>query len=292
MNSTEQTPGNLTLTRVFNAPRALVFEAWTDPKHLAEWWGPHAFTNARCEWDFRPGGKIHVDMQGPEGTVYPMVGECREIVPPERLVFTAGALDAEGKLLFEILNTVTFAETAGKTTLTLQTELLFGTANAQQYLEGQKPGWAQSLERLENLLAKGPLVIERMLNASPEQVWTALTDKVAMKEWYFDLKEFRPEVGFEFAFVVEHEGTAYDHRCRITEVIPGRKIAYSWRYEGHAGDSLVTFQLTPEGEGTWLKLTHEGTDTFEKRPEYARGNFSMGWTSLVTGSLPAYLARL
>ena len=72
----------LTFTRVFHAPRSLVFKAWIEPERLAQWWGPRNFTNPRCEWDFRPGGRIHVDMQGPDGTVYPMVGECREIVPP------------------------------------------------------------------------------------------------------------------------------------------------------------------------------------------------------------------
>jgi uncharacterized protein YndB with AHSA1/START domain len=230
-------------------------------------------------------------MQGPDGTVYPMVGECREIVPPERLVFTAGALDGEGKLLFEILNTVTFAEADGRTTLTIQTGVLSVTDEARPYLEGHHEGWSQSLERLVTLLEHGPLVVERFLAAPPELVWTALTDKEAMKEWYFELPEFRAEVGFEFSFAVRHEGTTYDHKCRVTEVIPGRKLAYTWRYEGQAGNSLVTFELSPRGEHTWLKLTHEGTHTFPKLPSWARYRFNGGWTWLITRSLPEYLAK-
>ena len=69
-----------------------------------------------------------------------------------------------------------------------------------------------------------------------------------MRRWYFDLKEFKPEVGFEFEFIVEHEGFTYSHLCKITEVIPQKKLAYTWRYEGHEGDSLVTFELFADGE--------------------------------------------
>ena len=89
------------------------------------------------------------------------------------------------------------------------------------------------------------VVVERTLDAPVARVWKALTDVDQMRQWYFDLKEFRPEVGFEFGFVVEHEGNTYDHRCKVTEVIPQRKIAYTWRYEGHEGNSLVTIELAP-----------------------------------------------
>jgi uncharacterized protein YndB with AHSA1/START domain len=91
------------------------------------------------------------------------------------------------------------------------------------------------------------VVVERTLDAPVARVWKALTDVDQMRQWYFDLKEFRPEVGFEFGFVVEHAGNTYDHRCKVTEVIPQRKIAYTWRYEGHEGNSLVTIELAPEG---------------------------------------------
>ena len=135
-------------TRIFDAPRQLVFKVWTDPRHLAEWWGPHGFTNPRCEWEARPGGRIHVDMRGPDGRVYPMSGRFQEVVEPERLVFIASALDESGKPLFEILNTVTFAENGGKTVLTLTARVVTSTPNAPQYLKGLEMGWTQSLERL------------------------------------------------------------------------------------------------------------------------------------------------
>ena len=96
------------------------------------------------------------------------------------------------------------------------------------------------------------VVIERTFNAPVARVWQALTDVEQMRQWYFDLKEFKPEVGFEFEFTVEHEGMKYQHLCKITEVIPQRKLAYTWRYKGHEGDSLVTFELFADGDKTRL----------------------------------------
>src|ERR1700756_2231998 len=120
------------------------------------------------------------------------------------------------------------------------------------------------------------VVIERTFNAPVERVWKALTDVAQMRQWYFDLKEFKPEVGFEFEFVVEHEGNTYHHLCKVTEVIPQQKIAYTWRYKGEPGDSLVTFELLPDDDKTKLRLTHEGLETFPKTPAYARKNFEAG----------------
>jgi uncharacterized protein YndB with AHSA1/START domain len=133
------------------------------------------------------------------------------------------------------------------------------------------------------------IVVERTLNAPVARVWKALTDVDQMREWYFDLKEFKPEVGFEFEFVVEHEGNRYHHLCRVVEVIPGKKIAYTWRYEGEPGDSLVTIELSPVGEKTRLELTHAGIETFPKLPAYARKNFEQGWTQIIGTELKQFV---
>jgi uncharacterized protein YndB with AHSA1/START domain len=136
------------ITREFDAPRELVFKAWTDSKHLAQWWGPRGFTNPVCEWDARPGRNIYVVMRAPNGTDYPMGGVFREVVVPERLIFTSGALDEKGKMLFEFLHTVTFVERNGKTTLTLNSRVVKTTAGANKYIGGFEAGMTQSLERL------------------------------------------------------------------------------------------------------------------------------------------------
>ena len=133
------------------------------------------------------------------------------------------------------------------------------------------------------------VVVERTLNAPVAKVWKALTDVDQMRQWYFDLKEFRPEVGFEFEFVVEHEGNRYYHLCKITEVVAQKKIAYTWRYKGEPGDSSVTFELFPEDGKTRLKVTHTGIETFPKTPAYARKKFEAGWTAIIGAELKKFV---
>jgi uncharacterized protein YndB with AHSA1/START domain len=141
------------ITREFDAPRELVFQAWTDPKHLAQWWGPKGFTNPVCEWDVRPGGKIYDVMRAPNGDRYPMGGVFCEIIAPERLVFSCGALDEKGDLLFEFLHTVVFTENGGKTKLTLNSRVTMTTAEANRYIGGFEMGMTLSLERLAEHLS-------------------------------------------------------------------------------------------------------------------------------------------
>ena len=134
------------------------------------------------------------------------------------------------------------------------------------------------------------VVIERTFNAPIARVWKALTNVDDMRRWYFDLKEFKPEVGFEFEFTVEHEGFKYHHLCKVTEVIPQKKLAYTWRYKGHEGDSLVTFELFADGDiKTRLILTHEGLETFPKTPSFARKSFMEGWTQIIGSSLKEFV---
>ncbi len=138
--------------RTIDASREAVFRAWTDPAQLKRWWGPKMFTNPVCEVDLRPGGAILIHMRGPDGTVYPMKGEFKEIAAPERLVFTSSALDEKGEPIFETLDTVTFAEKGGRTELRIQVNVSKQTPAAAQYLKGMGEGWNQSLDRLEEFL--------------------------------------------------------------------------------------------------------------------------------------------
>ena len=142
------------ITREFAAPRELVFQAWTDPKHLAQWWGPKGFTNPVCEWDARLGREIYIVMCAPNGARYPMGGEFREIVASEKLVFTTGALDEKGEMLFEFLHTATFTEANGKTKLTLHSCVIRTTDEANKYIGGFEAGMTQSLEKLAEFLTK------------------------------------------------------------------------------------------------------------------------------------------
>jgi uncharacterized protein YndB with AHSA1/START domain len=138
----------IVITRVFDAPRALVWKAWTDASHLGQWWGPRGFTNPVCEMDARPGGALRIVMRAPDGAEHPMTGVFREVVEPERLVFTAVAEDERGNALLEALTTVTFAEQGGKTKLTVQARAVGLAVAAARMLEGMQAGWTQSLDRL------------------------------------------------------------------------------------------------------------------------------------------------
>ena len=144
----------LKITRILNAPRELVFEAWTNPKHLAEWWGPSGFTNPVCKADAKNGGKIYIEMTAPDGTVYPMNGTFKEIIKPEKIVFISGALDKNGNTIFEVLNTVTFANENGKTKLTLHAVVDDINDEAKPYIDGMNQGWSQSIDRLEAFVTK------------------------------------------------------------------------------------------------------------------------------------------
>lgn len=147
------TDRELVITRILDAPRELVFKAWTDPEHVARWWGPQNFTNPVCELDVRPGGALRIDMRGPDGTVYPGGGMFHEVVPPERLVFTTdGLADELGNPQLEVLNTVTFEDQGGKTRLTLRAVVVKSTPAADGSLAGMEVGWSQSLDKLARSL--------------------------------------------------------------------------------------------------------------------------------------------
>jgi uncharacterized protein YndB with AHSA1/START domain len=140
----------LVLTRVLDAPRSLVFAVWTRPEHLVRWWGPKGFTLPFCETDFRPGGAYRFCMRSPAGTDHWVSGVYREIVEPERIVFTWEREDAEGKSGSGSVVTVDLAEHEGKTKLTLH-QAVFKSVQGRDEHQG---GWTECLERLAEYVAK------------------------------------------------------------------------------------------------------------------------------------------
>jgi uncharacterized protein YndB with AHSA1/START domain len=136
-------------------------------------------------------------------------------------------------------------------------------------------------------------VMEKTLNVPIAMVWAALTNLDEMKKWYFDIDTFKPEVGVEFTFTgCGPKGEEYVHLCKVTEVIPGKKVSYTWRYSNYPGLSEVTFELFEVGDKTRLKLTHAGLETFDpKNPDFARSSFEGGWNEIIGKMLPEYLAK-
>ena len=140
----------LVITRIFDAPPRLVFKVWTEPEHLVHWWGPKGFTLPTCTMDFRPGGAYRFCMRSPEGVDHWVQGVYREIVEPERLVFTYAWEDVGGTPGHETLVTVTFAEDGGKTRLTMR-QAVFESMTARDAHQG---GWASCLDRLAEYVAE------------------------------------------------------------------------------------------------------------------------------------------
>ncbi|WP_315834517.1 SRPBCC domain-containing protein [Bradyrhizobium prioriisuperbiae] len=140
---------DITVTRLIAAPRAVVWQAWIDPQHLAKWWGPDGFTNPVCEVDARPGGAIHIVMRAPDGTDYPMRGIYRELVAPQRLVFNSWPVGNDGQPLIDGLTTVTFSEEQGGTKLTVHTRAVALVEAASRMLDHMEAGWTQSLTCLQ-----------------------------------------------------------------------------------------------------------------------------------------------
>src|SRR5882672_5408261 len=146
--------GTVDIVRVFDAPRALVWQAWTDPKMMAQWFGPRGFTSTVPQLDARAGGALRIVMHGPDGNDYPMKGVFIEVTPPERLVFSNIALDHDGNHLLEGETTVTLTERDGKTTMTLRSHAVGRVPIAPQMLAGMEAGWTQSIDNLGELVGK------------------------------------------------------------------------------------------------------------------------------------------
>jgi uncharacterized protein YndB with AHSA1/START domain len=140
-------------------------------------------------------------------------------------------------------------------------------------------------------MEKKTYTIQRIFNANRKEVWRAITEKDLMKQWYFDLLEFKPEVGFIFEFNGGSDGgVQYLHRCQIIEVIAEQKLTHTWCYVGCEGISYLTFELFDEGENTKLKLKHSGIETFPANvKDFAFHNFENGWNHIINISLKEFL---
>lgn len=135
------------------------------------------------------------------------------------------------------------------------------------------------------------IVVKHSYEAPIAAVWQAITDPSQMKQWYFDMPEFRAEVGCEFSFISVSADLTKHLLCKVTEVIPGRKISYIWKYAGYEGESLVTFDLSELSGRTTLTITHTGISALPKKMHEHGIGFQAGWTQLTDISLRAFLEK-
>ncbi len=234
--STAPCAREIVITRTFAAPRELVWRAWSEPELLARWWGPRGFTNPICDWAASPGKKLHVVMRGPNGTDFPMGGTIREVVAPEKLVFTTGALDEQGKMMFEFLHTLELAGDGGVTHLTLRSRLIQTTDGADRYTNGFEAGMTQSLERLAKLAtgtAAREIVMSRIFHAPRALVWEAWANPDLIVKWWgprgftttTKQREFRVGGAWELT-MHGPDGTNYPNKCVFQEIVPQERIVY------------------------------------------------------------------
>ena len=139
----------LVVTRLLDAPRELVFKAWTRPEHAAQWWGPQGFTTESCRLDARPGGTFRIVTRAPDGGIYTKCGVYREVVPPERLVFSFAWEDANGDLGPELQVTVRLEAEGARTRLTLHQSGFESVARRDDH----RTGWTSCLQRFADWLA-------------------------------------------------------------------------------------------------------------------------------------------
>jgi uncharacterized protein YndB with AHSA1/START domain len=158
MTRTVYAERTITISRYFKAPRALVFQAWTELKHIQEWFGPENFTNPSVTGEVKVGGTVFITMHGPKGTDFDRDFPCtllfREIVPGEKLVFENDAPAPDGSVMIEGRTTVTFRDEDGGTRMVMETTGRALHEMAKGHLQGMEQGWAGSLEKLRKLLEK------------------------------------------------------------------------------------------------------------------------------------------
>jgi len=256
----------LVVTRVFDAPREMVFKAWIDPKQLGRWFPPEHFSAPVCELDVRPGGSLRIHMKGDDdagdfaGAVFPAKGVYREIVPNERLAFTfKGEEDGPPPM---VLTTVVFEDEGRKTKLTIYqtTETVADFEELKK--SGATEGMRQSLNKLAALLAgQGPdttvsvsgrtLSLSRVFDAPRELVWQAYTDPAHIVKWQF--------------------AKDWESPFAETEVRPGGKFRIGMRPADHSEEGFVfegTYRevVKPErivqviGDGRITTATFENVD--------------------------------
>jgi uncharacterized protein YndB with AHSA1/START domain len=182
---------DIVIIRVFDAPRELVWQAWTDPARFMRWWGPKDFTSPACKIDLRAGGRYHACMRTPDGQDMWTAGRFLEVAPPDRLVYTDSFADADGNVVSptqygfgedfpaEVLVTVHFADHAGGTKMTL----IHAGLPAGEISDMTMAGWNESFDKLAASLDK-PFVISRVFDAPRELVWEALTEPGRMAAWF------------------------------------------------------------------------------------------------------------
>jgi uncharacterized protein YndB with AHSA1/START domain len=236
MEMAGQESREVTLTRIIDAPRDLVFRAWTEAQHLAEWWGPEGFTAPKVESDARAGGSFKIVMRGPDGTESEVEGTYKEFDPPNRLVTQMRGLASDGTPLLDANATVTLTDHGGKTELSIHQRATALLPEAIAMLGGMEVGLLQSLRRLDDVVTGTvgrQIVLGRMLEAPRDRVFEAFTSEEQLSHWWgptgFTLTthEISVRPGGTWRFTMHGpDGVDYPNVIVYDEVSPPELISY------------------------------------------------------------------
>jgi uncharacterized protein YndB with AHSA1/START domain len=274
----------LVSTHIFDAPRELVWKAWTNPKLIPRWWGPRKYTTVVEKMDVRPGGAWRFLQRDAEGNEYGFHGQYVEVVPFERIVET---FEFEGMPGHVVTETAVFEEIRGKTKITQKS--VFETVEDLEGMlaSGMEEGARETIERFAELVeepeasgarpkkegAKGraqrnELVITRIFDAPPERVWKACTDPKEMKQWWGPKAFTTPfisvdlRLGGTFRYCMRSpEGKDYWGSGVYREIVPGKRIVYTDSFADEKGNVVPA---TYYGMGSDIPLEMLVTMTFEE----------------------------
>jgi uncharacterized protein YndB with AHSA1/START domain len=301
------------ITRAFDAPRELVWKAWTDPQHIEQWWGPKGFTTRVIEMDLRPGGQSRYVMVGPDGTEYPVKGVFRELIPLERIVatdeFDEGFEQVTSADLPQgVVTTTIFEEFEGKTKLTLQ--IVHPSADDRRKHEemGVVAGWNSTFDCLDEYLVNQSaqqrngltitlpsdreILITRVFNAPRRLVFAAWTQPEHVKHWFggcssmkLVICDINLRVGGTWRYVLHdpNTGTDFGLSGEYREIAPPERLVATERYESVPNsDRLNTLTLTEHGGKTTLciRIQHPSK---EQRDGHLQSGMELGLRATLDG---------
>jgi uncharacterized protein YndB with AHSA1/START domain len=266
-NTSSTADREIATERLLDAPRELVWTAWTDPKHVAQWWGPNGFTNTIHDMDVRPGGVSRFMMHGPDGTDYPNKITYIEVEKPSRLFYLHGDDETDR---FQV--TVTFEDAGGKTKLTMRS--VFKTKADRDFVvekHGAIDGMNQTLDHLTQHLEGMPdFVVTRLLDAPRGLVWKAWTETDALAQWWgpkgFDLRvvkhEMKPGGHFHYSMKMP-DGQMLWGRFVYGEITPPERLTYISSFADEKGALAPNFWMPdfPLELSNVLTLTEENGKT-------------------------------
>lgn len=302
-------PGpSIVITRDIDAPRPLVWAAWTEPQHIEKWWGPNGFTNTLEEIDVRPGGRWRHVMHGPNGSDYPNHVVFLEVVKPERLVYTSADPQAASACQHRVI--VTFEALAQKTRVTLTMTFMSAADRDDVASKGAEGAGAETLARLDQYVAAldalkadatmREIVTIRTVPASRELVWRVWTDPEHVTHWWGPVgfstttTSHELKVGGIWSFVMHGpDGTDYLNRVEFLEVRPPELLSY--RHAGEGAHDYVKFlsTVTFEDIGSDTRITLRAVfETAELRDFVAEKHGAVEGGQQTLARFANYVSRL